>query len=87
MNAYLTNDYFTVLPLVLAGRATLLAPPYAVKEYVARGALVELDVDWSFKTTIVAVATYAASFSPILAKIIAYAREIGRHLNNESLAG
>ena len=83
LDAYTTNDFEAVMPLVYAGHATLMAPSFFVQRAIRAGELVRLDVDWTGSTSFGCYTTHAASFSPILAKITRYAVELGEAIQQE----
>lgn len=83
LDAYTANDYEALMPLVLAGRTTLLAPSFFVQQELAAGRLARLDVDWAGETSFGCYTTQASSFSPILAEITRDAVELGRAIQQE----
>lgn len=66
---YEANDYDALIPLALAGTATLLAPSFVVRPYVERGDLVALDLELP-RVTYAAITNEVNSFSPIVREII-----------------
>jgi molybdate transport repressor ModE-like protein len=80
VDQYAANDYDALLPLVMKGAATLLAPAFVVRPHVESGDLVELDLDWRFVVTYAAIATRAGIYSPIIAKLTGDAASLGEHL-------
>jgi DNA-binding transcriptional LysR family regulator len=83
LDAYTTNDFEAVMPLVRAGHAALIAPSFCVQRDLRSGELVRLDVDWTGRAVFGCYTTHAASFSPILAKITRQAVEIGSAIQQE----
>jgi DNA-binding transcriptional LysR family regulator len=77
---YLANDYDALIPLALAGAATLLAPTFIVRPYLLTGELVRLNIEVSITVTIVALATRTGMYSPIIAKLTRDAARIGEAL-------
>jgi DNA-binding transcriptional LysR family regulator len=77
LDAYTANDFDALMPLVLAGHATLITPSFYVQTALRSGDLVRLDVAWTAAEEYGCYTTHAARFSPILAKITAYAVELG----------
>jgi DNA-binding transcriptional LysR family regulator len=80
LNFYTTNSYDAVMPIVVAGHATLLAPELVVQPLIEAGALVRLNFKVDFEVSFVAVTTRAANYSPILNKIVRQARLVGQAL-------
>lgn len=80
---YTTNNYDAVMPLVLAGHATLVAPHFMVQPLIRSGALVRLEIDLAFAVSFVAVTTRAANYSPILNRLTGLAQDVGRDLRAE----
>lgn len=78
IDQYMANDYDALLPLVLEGLSTVIAPWFLVRRHVEAGALVRLDFTWRFRISYAAIATRAAAYSPIITKLIRDAAEIGR---------
>ncbi len=83
LDAYTTNDFDAVMPLVRAGHAVLIAPSFCVQEAIRSGALVQIDLDWTGTTEFGCFTTRAASFSPILAEITRWAVELGDAIQQE----
>jgi DNA-binding transcriptional LysR family regulator len=83
LQAYTANGFGPLLPLVRQGRAALIAPAFLVQEAIRSGELVRLDVQWAGVLAYGGYTTHAASFSPILAKIMGYAVEIGETLQQD----
>jgi len=77
LDAYLTDDYGAVMPLVQAGLATLMVPSFFVQGALAAGDLVRLNVDWAGSISFGCHMTQAASFSPVLAEIARHCTELG----------
>jgi DNA-binding transcriptional LysR family regulator len=74
---YDSNDFNALLPLAIAGCATLIVPPEIAKPHIDAGALVPLDVDIGFEVPFVAVTTQVNSDAPIVRQIIGLARALG----------
>jgi DNA-binding transcriptional LysR family regulator len=85
LDAYTTNDFEAVMPLVYAGHATLMAPSFFVQRALRAGELVRFDVDWVGTTQFGCYTTQAASFAPILAEITRCAVELGEAIQQEWL--
>jgi LysR family hydrogen peroxide-inducible transcriptional activator len=83
LDAYTANDFEVLLPLVCAGRATLFAPAFYVRQAIRSGNLVKLDVDWSGSAVFGCYTSRAASLSPILSRITRYAVELGGAIQQE----
>jgi DNA-binding transcriptional LysR family regulator len=77
LDAYISNDYEAVMPLVYAGHATLMVPSFCVQRALAAGELVRLDVDWTGSISFGCYMTQAVSFSPVLTKITQHCVELG----------
>jgi DNA-binding transcriptional LysR family regulator len=78
LDAYTSNDYEALLPLVHAGHATLVVPSFVVQQAIAAGDLVRLDVaDWTGSISFGCYTTQAVSYSPVLAAITQYAVALG----------
>lgn len=71
---YRTNDYHFLLPIALAGRATLVSSVPLVQDDVASGRLVILKLRRELAYTVVAASSPAARGSPIAQMIIDLAR-------------
>lgn len=82
ISRYRSNDYEPLLELALAGRATLLAPKFVVKPYIASGQLKRLDLDWNYRVSFAALATRATSYSPMVSRIVAHAVAVGAELSD-----
>ena len=80
LDAYTANDFEALMPLVLAGHAAMIAPAFFVHAALRSRDLVRLDVAFTAAETYGCYTTRAASFSPILARITAYAVELGDEL-------
>jgi DNA-binding transcriptional LysR family regulator len=80
LDAYISNDYEAVMPLVHAGHATLMAPSFLVQKALAAGDLVRLDVDWTGSISFGCYTTQAVSFSPVLARITQHAAQVGAEI-------
>jgi DNA-binding transcriptional LysR family regulator len=83
LDAYTANDFDALMPLVRGGHAVLIAPSFFVQETLRSGELVRLDVAWRGTVEYGCYTTHAASFSPILAKIMSYAIELGDAIQRE----
>jgi DNA-binding transcriptional LysR family regulator len=83
LSFYTTNSYDAVMPLVLAGHATLVAPQFMLQRLIKSGVLVQLKIDLDFAVSFVAVTTRAANYSPILNRLTRIARDLGRDLHAE----
>jgi DNA-binding transcriptional LysR family regulator len=83
---YSANDYDAMLPLVIAGLATVVAPRHVVRALLKAGRLVELDVVWHIDLKLVALATRAAADAPIIRKLIAHAHAVVAALEARPLA-
>jgi DNA-binding transcriptional LysR family regulator len=84
LSYYTTTDYPAILPLVDAGLTVLVANALAVKSEISSGRLVVLDViDLGPPVDFVAVATSAASYAPVVAKVVSYARAIGASIQTD----
>lgn len=81
---YRSNDYDALIEFACAGVATLVAPTFVVREALAAGELKRIDLDWSFRVTYAAIATRAASYSPIVSRIVREAAALGRMLQDEA---
>jgi DNA-binding transcriptional LysR family regulator len=81
---YRSNDYDALLEVAYAGVATLVAPTFVVQEALRTGRLKRIDLDWSFRVTYAAIATRAASYSPIISRIVREAAELGAALQDEA---
>jgi DNA-binding transcriptional LysR family regulator len=77
LDAYVSNDYEAVMPLVYAGHATLMAPSFCVQRALAAGDLVRLDVDWAGSISFGCYTTQAVSFSPVLSRMTQHCVELG----------
>jgi DNA-binding transcriptional LysR family regulator len=73
---YTANDYEAILPLVLAGVTTLMAPTFVVGPLIKAGRFVRLDVDIDIDMALVAVATRASASAPIIRKIVEHASAV-----------
>jgi DNA-binding transcriptional LysR family regulator len=80
---YQANDYAPLVELALGGHTTLLAPIFVVQPYLDDGRLTRIDLDWRFQLSYAAIATRAASYSPIISRVIGHASAIGRALQAE----
>lgn len=80
---YRANDYDVLLEFAYAGAATLVAPAFVVQDALRQGRLKRIDLDWSMRVTYAAVATRAASYSPIVGRIIAEAAALGAEIQAE----
>ncbi len=80
---YQANSYEPLLELALMGRTTLLAPLFVVQPYLQNGRLKLIDLDWSFRVSFAAISTRAASYSPVISRVIAEAVSIGMELQAE----
>lgn len=83
LDAYTANDFEALLPLALAGHATLMTPSFFVQRALEVGELVRLDLDWSGFTSFGCYTTQAASYAPILAAITNYAVQFGQAIQQE----
>lgn len=83
LDAYTASDFKALLPIVLAGHATLIAPSFFVQEALRAGDLVRLDLDWSGFISFGCYTTQAASYAPILTRISDYAVELGGAIQRE----
>jgi DNA-binding transcriptional LysR family regulator len=83
LSFYTSNSYDALLPLALAGKATLVAPQFMVQHLVRAGQLVQLNVDLDFAVSFVAVTVRAASYSPILNRLTRIAQDVGAELSAE----
>jgi DNA-binding transcriptional LysR family regulator len=83
LEAYTANDFDALMPLVLAGHATLITPSFYVQAALRSGDLVRLDVAWTATEGYGCYTTQAARLSPILAKITGYAVELGGAIQEE----
>ncbi len=83
LDAYSANDFEPMLPLARRGRLVLIAPHFMVRDAIRSGELVRLDVQWTGTLAYGGYTTQAASFSPILAKIMGYALEIGEAMQQD----
>ncbi|MDP3661105.1 LysR family transcriptional regulator [Phenylobacterium sp.] len=81
---YTASDYDPLVTLALSGACTLIAPLYVVQSLLDAGELVRLDLDWTFAVQFVAITTRPSSYSPIVAKLVLYAAEVGFALQDES---
>jgi DNA-binding transcriptional LysR family regulator len=81
---YQANDYAPLLELALGGHATLLAPLFVVQPYLDDKRLERIDLDWRFPVSFAAIATRAASYSPIISRVIGHASAIGKALQEEA---
>jgi DNA-binding transcriptional LysR family regulator len=77
---YTTNDFEPVMPLVTMGQATMLIPAFEAAPFVRSGQLCQVNVELDLPMSLVVVATRAVSSSPLVQRIIGYAREIGADL-------
>jgi DNA-binding transcriptional LysR family regulator len=77
---YVANDFQALLPLVLEGLATLIAPRFVVRPFLEAGSLVALDIDVGLEARFAAITSPAAASSPIVQQIINRAVEVGRAL-------
>ena len=68
------------MPLIEAGRATLMAPRFVVRKQLDEGTLVALDCDWTFEVAYVAVTNKGASAFDVVRTCVRLAREIGATL-------
>jgi DNA-binding transcriptional LysR family regulator len=66
---YDANDYDVLIPLVLEGLATLIAPDFVTRPYVESGALVQLDLQLA-DVQFAAITNELNSFSPIVKEIV-----------------
>ena len=83
LDAYTSNDFEALMPLVRAGHATLVTPSFFVQRALRAGELVRLDVEWTGAIAFGCYTTRAVSFSPILARITDYAVELGEAIQQE----
>jgi DNA-binding transcriptional LysR family regulator len=74
---YDANDFNALLPLAIAGCATLIVPPMIAQPHLESGALVKLDINVPFEVPFVAVTTQVNSDAPIVRRIIGLARALG----------
>lgn len=84
ISRYQSNDYDVLAELALSGAATLLAPAFLVRPYLEAGRLKRIDLDFAFKVSFAAIATRAASYSPIVSRAIRHAVELGAALQKEA---
>jgi len=81
---YRSSEYEPLIQLALGGFTTLIAPEIVLQPYLSTGALVRIELlDWSFKVTFAAIATRAASSSPMVSRIVRLATAIGAELQAE----
>jgi DNA-binding transcriptional LysR family regulator len=83
---YTSNDYEALLPLVMAGLATAVAPRHLVLPLVEAGRLIELDVLWDIDLSVVALTGRAAADAPIVSRLIADAQAVLATLQAPALA-
>lgn len=83
LEAFTSNDYGALLPLVRRGAAALITPAFYVQDAIRAGELVRLDVLWNAEQRFGCYTTRAASASPILEKITRYAVELGAEIQGE----
>ncbi len=81
---YCSNNLDPLVELACEGVATLVAPAFVVQDAVRAGRLKRIDLDWSFRLTYAAIATRAASHSPIVSQIIREAAALGAALQAEA---
>ncbi len=84
ISQYVANDYDPLMALALSGVCTLIAPIHVVQPKIDSGDLVILDLNWQLSVRFVAISTRSASHSPIVQKVVAYAVELGRELQDHS---
>lgn len=77
---YELSDFEPFLPLVFAGRSTILLPAFEAEHYVATGALVQLNLPLSARLDYACVTTAAASTFPIVVEVLEAARAIGNDI-------
>ncbi len=87
VSRYQSNDYEPLVDLALAGHATLIAPLFLLRAHLRSGRLKRIDLDWSFKVSFAAIASRAASYSPIVSRIVRYAVATGVELQAEGEPG
>jgi DNA-binding transcriptional LysR family regulator len=83
---YTSNDYAALLPLVLAGLATAVAPRHLVRSLLEAGRLVELDVLWDIDLSVVALTSRAAADTPVISALISHAQAVLATLQAPALA-
>ena len=83
---YTANDYEAILPLVIAGVTTMMAPTFVVGPLIDAGQLVRLDVDIDIDMALIALATRASATAPIVHKITDHALAVIRTLRLGRLA-
>lgn len=82
--AVVTNVNRTAIALAEQGLCTFVGSEHLVRTQLDEGALVRLDLDWSYVYRTVVAMTPAASQSPLLRRIVEYARTIGSRLSAHS---
>jgi DNA-binding transcriptional LysR family regulator len=84
---YKSNHYAPWMDVVLSGLATLIAPDFVVQPHIDAGRLRRINLDFQFKLSFVAVATRAATYSPIVRRAMQYAADLGAELQRERAPG
>ena len=87
LSHYQSNDYDVLLQLAVGGHATLVAPMFVVEADLQAGRLKRIDLDWNYRVTFAAIATRAASYSPIISRIVRHASLLGAQLSDEARGG
>jgi DNA-binding transcriptional LysR family regulator len=70
MSFYQSNCFDAVLPLVAAGRATLMAPLFVVRPQIEAGALTALPCDWTFESTYAAIANRGVAKTSAIRRLV-----------------
>jgi DNA-binding transcriptional LysR family regulator len=81
--SYAGNDWELLMALVETAKSTILLPAFEAAPLVRSGTLCRLDIDLGLSVTFVAAATRSASASPLLQKIVGYARDIAGELEQD----
>jgi DNA-binding transcriptional LysR family regulator len=74
MSYYQSNSFEALLPLVAAGRATLMAPLFVVKPQIEAGALTPLPFDWTLELTYAAITNRGVAETAAIKRLIDAAR-------------
>lgn len=77
---YQSNDFDALIALALTGKATLVAPKFLVQDHLDAGRLRQVDVELNYRVSFAAMATRAASYSPMISRIVRYACAVGAEM-------
>jgi DNA-binding transcriptional LysR family regulator len=74
MSFYQSNCFDAVLPIVVAGRAVLIAPSFVVRREIEAGTLVALPCDWTVALTYSAITNHGVAGTATIQALVGAAR-------------